>query len=141
MGRESPPQLVTSRYGMLGGSARFGLGEGPRWSPWLDVGAYGGFGPTRFYFLKNPNGEDVEANRDWLNEMAFSLNAHIGLGLRWRLLPRGSRFRLDLRALYQADLVYTTITADSSSSGRARTVDFGSIDIFHGPSLQIRGAL
>ena len=35
-------------------SARFGVGEAPRWSPYLDLGFAGGVGPTKFYFLQDP---------------------------------------------------------------------------------------
>ena len=130
---------------MIGAAARFGQGEGPRWSPWLDLGIYGGAGPTSFYFLK-PHmpvtaQNDVPANRDNVSDVAFVLSGHTGLGLRWRLFPRGWRVRMDLRALYQADFLYSTIHRSASPDGRARTTDFGALDVFHGPSLALRGSM
>jgi len=44
-----------------------------------------------------------------VKEAAFVFNGGLGLGLRWRLLPRGSRVRLDLRALYRADMLWSSI--------------------------------
>ncbi len=139
--RESPAQNVTSRYYMAGGTARFGVGEAPRFSPFLDVALFGGAGPSSFYFLKDPLGGDVAANHEDFHETAFVFNGGLGLGLRWRLLPRGSRVRLDLRALYRADVIYTSIHRNNSDAGAERRTDFGGVDVFHGPSLAIRGAL
>ena len=141
VGRESPAQPVTSQFYMLGATARFGQGEAPRWSPFLDLGIYGGAGPTAFYFLKDTAQPDTVANRDAVSDVAFVGMGHTGIGLRWRLFPRAWRVRLDLRALYQADFLYSTIHRSASPDGRARTTDFGSFDVFHGPSLAIRGSL
>jgi len=138
--RESPPQNVASQYYMLGVTGRFGVGEAPRLSPFLDVALYGGLGPSNFYFLKDPAGGDVASNHDDFHEAAFVFNGGLGLGVRWRLLPRGSRVMLDLRALYRADLIYSTLHRSNSDTGAERRTDFGGIDVFHGPSLAIRGA-
>ena len=139
--RETPPQPITSEFWMLTAQGRFGVGEGPRWSPFLDLGIAGGVGPTKFFFLQDPNLGDSPQNRDNAKEVAVGLNGGGALGLRWRLLPRGSRFRLDLRAEYRGNAIYTIVTRDATRDGRALRTDFGSFDIFHGPSLSIRGAL
>lgn len=139
--RETPPQPVTSQFWMLTATGRFGVGEAPRWSPFLDIGIAGGLGPTKFYFLQNDVQPDVPRNRDNASEVAVGLNGNSKLGLRLRLLPRGSRLRLDLRAEYGANLIYTIVTRDATRDGRALRTDFGSFDIFHGPSLALRGAL
>jgi len=139
--RETPPQPVTSEFWMLAANARFGVGESPRWSPYLDLGIAGGVGPTKFYFLQDPSLADTLQNRDNAKEVAVGLNGGGALGLRWRLLPRGSRFRLDLRAEYRGNTIYTIVTRDATRDGRALRTDFGSFDIFHGPSISIRGAL
>ena len=141
VGRESPAQQVRSQYWMLGATARLGTGEAPRWSPFLDLGAYGGIGPTEFYFLKDAARPDTPDNRDVVREPAFVVDGHAGLGLRWRLLPRGSRARLDLRALWQADVLWSTIHRTASSDGAARSTDFGTLDVFHGPAVSLRGSL
>jgi hypothetical protein len=138
--RESPPQNVTSQFYMLGVTGRFGVGEAPRFSPFLDVALYGGLGPSNFYFLKDPILGDVASNHDDYHEAAFVFNGGLGLGVRWRLLPRGSRVRLDLRALYRADMIWSTLHRSNSDTGAERRTDFGGVDVFHGPSLAIRGA-
>ncbi len=140
--RETPAQPVKTQFYMLATSARFGVGDAPRWSPYLDLGFAGGAGPTRFFFLLDPNQADTPANRDTAREIAIGLNGTGALGLRWRLLPRGSRLRLDLRAEYRGSLIYTIVTRNAQSpEGRALRTDFGQFDIFHGPQLALRGAL
>src|SRR5262249_1753891 len=107
----------------------------------LDIGLYGGAGPTAFYFLRDGALPDTESNRDNVREAAFVFNGQAGLGLRWRLLPRGSRLRLDLRALYTANFIYSTVNRMGLVNGREVTTDFGTLDVFHGPSIAIRGSL
>jgi hypothetical protein len=140
--RESPPQPVTSEYWMLHVQGRFGVGEAPRWSPYLDVGLGAGAGPTKFYFVRDPLAGDFPGNREEVRELAWVLNGSLAGGLRWRMLPRGSRLRLDLRLQYRADFFYQIInrTSTGPSGGELKT-DFGSFDIFHGPNIAIRGAL
>ncbi|HEY8075268.1 MAG TPA: hypothetical protein VIF62_14185 [Labilithrix sp.] len=141
-GRESPPQPVTNEFWMLSLGARFGVGDAPRWSPYLDLGMAGGLGPSKFYFIQDAALPDVDSNRDHVREVAIGLDGNGALGLRWRLLPRGSRVRLDLRAEYRGNLIYTIVTRNATDqAGRALRTDFGSFDIFHGPSLSIRGAI
>lgn len=139
--RETPPQPITSEFWMLTAAARFGVGEAPRWSPYLDLGVAGGVGPTKFFFLQDPNLPDTPGNRDNASEVAVGLNGGGALGLRWRLLPRGSRVRLDLRAEYRGNTIYTIVTRDAQRNGRDLRTDFGSFDIFHGPSISLRGSL
>ena len=139
--RETPPQAVDSTYYMAGIITKFGQGEAPRFSPWLDIMLFGGAGPTSFYFLRDPAGGDVEANHDTVKQAAFVFNGGVTAGVRWRLLPRGFRLRLDLRAQYHADFIYTAIHRSNTDSGAERRTDFGAVDVFHGPSIAIRGAL
>ncbi len=137
--RETPAQPITTKFWMLAASARFGVGDAPRWSPFLDLGFAGGAGPVNFYFTDNPLFPDHA--HDNAREAAIGLNGTGALGLRLRLLPRGSRLRLDLRGEYRGSLIYTIVTRDATFEGRALRTDFGQFDIFHGPSLSIRGAL
>jgi len=139
--RESPIQQVESKYYMGGFTARFGVGEAPRFSPWLDMNLFGGAGPSSFYFLGDPALGDVDGNRDFSKQVAWVVNGGLGAGIRWRLLPRGWRAKLDLRALYRADFVYTQINRSNNANGEERKTDFGSVDVFHGPAIAIRGAL
>jgi len=139
--RETPIQPVESRYYMGGFTARAGVGEGPRFSPWVDLSLFGGAGPSSFYFLRDPQAADVEGNREQIKNVAWVVNGGLGVGLRWRLLPRGWRARLDLRAMYRADFLYTSINRDTTVEGQERRTDYGAVDVFHGPTLAIRGAL
>jgi hypothetical protein len=140
--RETPPQPITNEFWMLSASARFGVGDAPRWSPYLDLGFAGGVGPSKFYFIQDPNLPDVDANRDHVRVVAVGLDGNGAIGLRWRILPRGKRLRLDLRAEYRGNLIYTIVTRDAkTAAGEALRTDFGAFDVFHGPSIAIRGAL
>jgi hypothetical protein len=140
--RESEPQNVTSQFYMLGVTGRFGVGEAPRVSPFLDIALYGGLGPSNFYFCKDPldSGGSCPGAHDDFHEAAFVFNGGLGAGLRWRLLPRGARVRLDLRALYRADVIWSTLHRNNSDTGLERKTDFGGVDVFHGPTIAIRGA-
>jgi hypothetical protein len=139
--RETPAQNVNSQYWMAAVSARFGQGDAPRFSPFLDLGLSGGLGPTKFYFLKDNGAPDTEANRLNDRDLAWAVNAGVGAGLRMRLLPRGWRVRMDLRIQYHADLIYSKVNVTDTNAGRALSADFGSFDIFHAPSIAFRGAL
>jgi hypothetical protein len=134
--RESAPQNVDSRYYMLGVSARFGQGEAPRFSPFLDLAIYGGAGPASFYYPPT----SVGGANDDQKQVAWVVNGGAGLGLRWRLLPRGSRLRLDLRGLYRVDAFYASIAKVVEVTSVAHRTDFGGFDVFHGPQLAIRGS-
>lgn len=139
--RESPIQSVESKYYMGGFTARIGVGEAPRLSPWMDLSLFGGAGPSSFYLLNDARVADVESNRDYSKQVAWVVNGGVGAGVRWRLLPRGWRAKLDLRAYYRADFVYTQIDRSRTQAGEERKTDFGAVDVFHGPTLAIRGAL
>lgn len=139
--RETPVQNVTSKFYMATVSGRFGVGDAPRFSPFLDLQVAGGGGPIAYYFLNDPSRPDTDQNRDKVAEAAFVINASAGAGLRWRLLPRGWRLRMDLRAYYRADMIYTIFNHTRTVNDRATRADIGSIDFFHSPSIAIRGAL
>jgi hypothetical protein len=143
--RESPPQVVDSKYYMAAVSARFGVGESPRWSPFLDVGLAGGGGPVAFYFLQpgiTPSSPDaaLDQNHDHVRELSWVFNGSLAGGIRWRLLPRGWRLRLDLRASYRADVIVTGVHREAAPNGAALRTDFGSFDVFHTPSIAFRGS-
>jgi hypothetical protein len=106
------------------------------------VGIGGGLGPTKFYFVRDPLAGDFPDNREEVRELAFIVNGTLAGGLRWRMLPRGSRLRLDLRLQYRGDFFYQFInrSATGPRGGELKT-DFGSFDIFHGPAVSIRGAI
>jgi hypothetical protein len=139
--RETPVENVSSQFWMAALSARFGQGDAPRFSPFLDLYLAGGAGPTKFYFLKDNTAADVESNRINDRDLAWAVNAGAGAGLRIRLLPRGFRVRADLRIQYHADLIYSKVNETNTNAGRALSADFGSFDIFHAPSLAFRAAL
>jgi hypothetical protein len=138
--RETPPENVNSQFWMGGISARFGQGEYPRFSPFLDLGIMAGAGPTKFYFLKDATQADVEANRLNDRDLAWVIYGSAGAGLRIRLFPRGWPVRADLRLQYRADIIYSSVNVTDTNQGRALRADFGSFDVFHTPSAAFRAA-
>ncbi len=135
--RQSSAQTLTSRYYMGGGTFRFGQGEGRTISLFGDLGLYGGAGPTAYTF---DNG-NVE------KPVALVFDGSFGLGGRLRLTPRNLRFRVLLEAQYHGELIYQTVisnlrateTANGTQYSVGKKVDFGSVDIYHGPRIQIVG--
>jgi len=135
--RESLTQRVSTQSYLGGGTFRFGQGEGRLVSLFGDVGIYGGAGPTR-YTLGDGKVE---------NPAALLINGSLGLGARIRLTPRKLRFRVLLEAQYHGEAIYQTIlsglratqTADGTTYQVDKKVDFGGLDIFHGPRIQIVG--
>ena len=146
--RESPPQVLTSKYFMGGLTARFGQGDARRISLFGDIGGYAGAGPIAYYFLKDPARPDTAANQQQQRPVVFAFDLCAGLGARLRLTPRLSRFRLVLEGQYHAELVSQIIvsairetqTRDGTTFTIGKKLDFGGSDVFHGPTLQIVGA-
>jgi hypothetical protein len=79
--------------------------------------------------------------------VALVFDGSFGLGGRVRLTPRNLRFRVLLEAQYHGELIYQTVisnlrateTANGTQYSVGKKVDFGSVDIYHGPRLQIVG--
>lgn len=135
--RESTTQRVGTQSYLGGGTFRFGQGEGRMVSLFGDVGIYGGAGPTRYTLVDGK----VES------PAALLVDGSLGLGARVRLTPRKLRFRVLLEAQYHAEGIYQAIvsglrateTANGTTYQVDKKVDFGGLDIFHGPRLQVVG--
>lgn len=146
--RESPPQVLTSKYFMGGFTARFGQGDARRISLFGDIGGYAGAGPMAYYFLKDPSGPNDPSNQEQQRPIVLAFNATAGLGARLRITPRLSRVRLVLEGEYRAELVSQTIisairetqTKDGTAFTIGKKIDFGGSDVFHGPTLQVVGS-
>jgi hypothetical protein len=153
--RETPVQLVVSKYYMAGLSGRMGLGPGPALSPFVDIGIYAGVGPSAYYFMKpdprlSNSGYTYDSPelRDHQSKTSIVANASFALGARYRLAPRTSRFRLNIEVIYRAEAIYARANGESSDQAKTskctaekcdRIVDFGATDLFHGPRLSLVG--
>ena len=149
--RESPPQIVDSKYYMGGLLLRMGPGGSPLFSVFMDLGVYVGAGPTGYYFIRgvsNPTAkQDVEKSRDHYAASMFAVNGSGGFGMRLRLSPKRWRLRINADAQYRGELVYSHITTQAedtqttSSGGTTKTggreVVFGGADIYHGPRFDL----
>lgn len=150
--RESPAQPVLSRLYMGGVSARFGGSPRYALSPFAGVSAYLGGGPIAYYFLTDPSLPDGPSNRDSHRRAAFGLTAGLAVGVRYRLVSADSPLRIFAEAQYQGDMVYASVTesqaavrqADPSTPGvevgTNRIVEFGGVDLFHGPRVTFVGS-
>jgi hypothetical protein len=145
--RESPAQALDTDYYMGGFSARFGQGDVRAVSLFGDIGLYGGSGPASYYFLRDPAGDSSMENRDARSTAVIAFNGSAGLGVRFRFTPRRMRLRALAELGYHADFIGQTIiseitqtrTEDSTIYTVGKRVDFGGIDVYHGPRLQLVG--
>lgn len=145
--RESPPQTIESIYYMGGVAARLGQGDKRLVSLFGDFGFYGGSGPTSFYFLRDVEAPDVPGNREELAPAVIVLNASAGLGVRLRLTSRQSRLRLLLEGKYHAEIVGQAVVSkivgtkreDGTTYTIGKTINYGGVDVYHGPRLQLAG--
>jgi len=145
--RQAPPQSVSSRFYMGGFVARFGRGEWPRIAPYGDLGLYGGAGPVDYHFAKDPLAPDEASNRVAESATMLALDGIATLGLRLRLTPRISRFRVITELSYHAELIAQGIVSEIREQRRenettytvGKKLDVGGVDLFHGPRLMMVG--
>jgi hypothetical protein len=145
--RESPPQTIESKYFMGGFAARLGQGDKRLVSLFGDIGVYGGSGPTSFYFLRDAAAADAPENREELDPAVIVLNASAGLGVRLRLTSRRSRLRLLLEGQYHGEFIGQAVVSeitgtkqkDGTSYTIGKTINYGGVDVYHGPRLQLAG--
>ncbi len=153
---ESAPQLVTSKYYMVGANIR---GASPPSSPFgwfMDLGLYFGTGPTAFYMRRNkPNSQNVDFDTDLSDasrqelrkKTATAANVTLGGGARYRFSNPSSRLKVSGEALYRAELIYartkgedgSSNTSSGSAANSSHIVDFGTTDVFHGPRFNLVG--
>ena len=136
--RQSPAEVVRSRYFLAGFSSRFTSSSGPAVTWFADLDLHLGFGGTSFYFLRDQGVDNVESNREHGSSTDAVFNGSGGLGLNWRLVPEASRLRMFLSAAYHAELLMTWPGYFSSG---ARRVDSGAMDVFHGPFVSFIATL
>jgi hypothetical protein len=134
--RESPPQAVRSRFGMLGLAADT---QQPLVGKLLGVLgariAVGG-GPIEYYFLRDETLPDEAGNRDTSKRFTYGFNGGAFLGVRWRLVSAESRLSAHFDATYQALVIASGLGSDDD----ATAINSGSSDLFHGPTLSLGGA-
>ena len=153
---ESAPQLVASKYYMVGATIR---GASPPSDPlgwFMDFGLYVGSGPTAFYMRRNkPNAQTVDFDTDLSDsskqelrkKSATAANVMLGGGGRYRFSNPGSRLKFSGELLYRAELIYARTSGEEGSSnssngatpGSTHIVDFGTTDVFHGPRFNLVG--
>jgi hypothetical protein len=145
--RESPAQTIDSKYFMGGFSARLGQGDKRLVSLFGDIGLYGGSGPTSCYFLRDAAMPDAPGNREELDPSVIVLNASAGLGVRLRLTSRQSRLRLLLEGQYHGEFIGQTVVSEITGTKQkdgttytiGKTINYGGVDVYHGPRLQLAG--
>jgi len=137
LSRETPPQAIRSRFYMVDFATTIERQVTPHLAPYLNVDFAVGYGPTEYYFLRDPNGEDVPSNQDHGTSNSIGLGFAGTLGLRWRLGGPETRFNAYLDACYHAQLLSSLF---DSKNGGDTIVNVGSRDLFHGPTAAFGAA-
>jgi hypothetical protein len=133
--RESIPAGVESKLYMGGFSLRYGRGEWPRIAPYGDLGLYVGAGPV----------DDRLSAAPARSATLLALDGSLGLGLRVRITPRQSRFRLLGDVSYGGEVIAQAVISrpdeSQAKSGKAAATEtkpyLGGVDLFHGPRLRM----
>lgn len=150
--RQSPSQFMRSRYHMGGLKFRMGPGGSPFFHPYGDLGFFFGWGPTSYYFCDNDDTPDVEDGtycgdpdnddeRQTFGGSAGAINLAFALGARFRLTPKHWPFRAHAGLQYSGELIGGFISQSQPGEEENRSIDLGSSELFHGPSLLVRGEL
>lgn len=129
--RETPPQAIRTQYYMLamvfGAQQRVGS-----WVPYLDLDLAAGYGPTRYYFLRDDDAANDADNREYEQTNSIGLQVAATLGTRWELARPRSRFSAYFDVRYRAQFIGGLLNSDDD-----RVVDVGTTDVFHGPNLAV----
>lgn len=153
---ESAPQLIASKYYMIGATIRGASPPSDALGWFIDMGIYAGTGPTAFYMRRNkPTLQTVDFDTDLSDsskqelrkKTATAANLVFGGGGRYRFSNPGSRLKFSGEVMYRAELIYASAAgeagASNTSAGSAANsehkVDFGTSDVFHGPRFNLVG--
>ena len=128
--RETPPQSIRTRYYMVDIATRLEKAVSPHFKPYLALDLSAGYGPTNYYFLRDPNGEDVDSNHDNSSSSSVGIGFAGALGFRWQFAGPEARLNAFLEAYYHVQVISGVL--DSKNSGDT-LVSIGAIDVFHGP--------
>lgn len=128
--RETPPQAIRTRYYMLDIAARAEKPLNAHFIPYLSLDLAAGYGPSSYYFLRDPDGDDVESNREHTSSSGFGANVAGMLGFRWQFGGPEARLKAFFDAYYRAQAIWSIV--DSKNQGDT-IVNVGVTDLFHGP--------
>jgi hypothetical protein len=128
--RETPPQAIRTRYYMAALSGRIEKAVTPHFKPYFSLDVAAGYGPTQYYFLRDPNGDDVESNHDDTSSSCVGVNLAGVLGFRWFVGGPEARLNAFLDLRYQAQAIASVL--DSKNDGDT-IVNVGATDVLHGP--------
>jgi len=150
--RQSPTQFMTNRYHMGGVKLRMGPSGSPFFHPYGDLGFFFGWGPTSYYFCDNDDTPQADEDsycgnpsndgaRQLFGGSAGAINLTFALGARFRLTPKTWPFRAHAGIQYSGQLIGGFISQKQPGADDNRSIDLGSSELFHGPSLLLRGEL
>jgi hypothetical protein len=132
--RETPAQAIRTRYYMGALTARIEKRFSGHWFPYASFDFAAGYGPTRFYFLKNDEAANTERNREYTSSSGVGLGISGALGIRWQVADPSSAFNAYFDANYHAQALSSLL--DSGNKGDT-VVDVGATDLFHGPTVAL----
>lgn len=137
---ESDPQQVKSTFYMGGVMARGAWAAGRYLRLPIELGVYLGGGPADYIIGATAD----EGERDGDALAALVMPARFGFAFTFAD-PR-SRLQIDLEIIYQLELIVSSAgklfdrneEGDEESDLGDRKVDFGGVDVFHGPTARLR---
>jgi len=133
---ETPPQRMRTRYFMGALTGRFDHRLSGGFTPYLSLDAAVGYGPTRYYLLRDPDGLDVPDNQAYTNSYSIGLGFAGALGMRWQIGALDSRLNAYFDVSYHAQSISSTFQSKDSGDTIVR---LGETDIFHGPRASFGG--
>lgn len=129
--RETPPQRMRTRYYMGTLTARFEKPLTPHLTPYFSLDFGVGYGPTKYYFLRDIEDVDVPSNRDTTQSYSVGIGAFGMLGVRWFVANPESRLNVFLDVNYHVQSISSVFNAKNDENTAITT---GSTDLFHGPT-------
>lgn len=135
--RETPPQSMRTRYYMATFSTLLERRVTPHFFPYFGFDFAVGYGPTRYYFLRDPDGFDEPSNQEFTSSSSVGLGLAGNLGMRWQFgtLAASPNAYFDMRYHVQS-LSSLFATQDEGDT----VVDTGILDLFHGPTASLGGS-
>jgi hypothetical protein len=130
--RESPVQFVESEYFLIGAQGHRAHPVSERLKVLFDLGIHFGGGPTTYYLTTPSDAKD---------EMLWTLVGSGELGLAYGFSSPRSNLKFEFQVLYNGQVIYAVSGvgggSDDNDLGDTQ-VNFGGVDIFHGPKAQLR---
>lgn len=134
--RETPPQSMRTRYYMVTFTTNLERRVTPHFFPYFGFDFAVGYGPTRYYFLRDPDGFDEPSNQEFTSSSSIGLGLAGNLGMRWQFGTPAANPNAYFDLRYHAQSLSSLFASQDEGD---TVVDTGMIDFFHGPTASLGG--